>query len=135
VFVFVVAAAARTVILHSDTTVDIVAVIIISRVRIEENCDLTGLKLRTVKIVYSVEQRILFYFLGGVYFTTLSVSHDRNVLPPSSGWKSQRSKQVVSRECFVCFLVLLFDSEDGCSTFLRNVGKLIPDYTPSRPRR
>jgi hypothetical protein len=30
---------------------------------------------------------------------------------------------------------LLFDPEDGISTLIRNVGKLLPDYTASRQRR
>jgi hypothetical protein len=34
-----------------------------------------------------------------------------------------------------CLLGLLFDSEYGGSTFLRNVRELVPDFTASHPRR
>jgi hypothetical protein len=35
----------------------------------------------------------------------------------------------------VCLHGLLFDPEDGGNTFVRNVGKLLPDYITSHPRR
>jgi hypothetical protein len=35
----------------------------------------------------------------------------------------------------VCLLGLPFDSEDGSSTFLLNVGKLLPDFVPSHHTR
>jgi hypothetical protein len=49
----------------------------------------------------------------------------------------QGNKEEANRiyEQFVCLLVLLFDSEEGGSAFLRNVGNFLPDYTASRPRR
>jgi hypothetical protein len=34
-----------------------------------------------------------------------------------------------------CLLGLLFSPEDGNSTFIRNNGKLLPDYTVSHPKR
>jgi hypothetical protein len=34
-----------------------------------------------------------------------------------------------------CFLGILSGPEDGGNTFLRNVGKLLPDYMASHPRR
>jgi hypothetical protein len=51
------------------------------------HCDWLGLELRTVKTAFSVEQRILLWqdMVLLVNFTTLSVSHGRNVLFPSSG--------------------------------------------------
>jgi hypothetical protein len=44
-------------------------------------------------------------------------------------------KQATSRpNCFL-LVALMFDSKDGGSTLLRNVGKLLLDYTASDPTR
>jgi hypothetical protein len=54
----------------------------------------------------------------------------RNVLSPLSGSKSKPTRSI----CFLpvgCLLGLLLDSEDGDNTFLRNVGKLLLNYTAS----
>jgi hypothetical protein len=47
-------------------------------------------------------------------------------MPPSSGSKNKLA---------ACLNGLLFDHEDGDSTFYRNVRKIVPDYTASHPRR
>jgi hypothetical protein len=73
----------------------------------------------------------------------------RNALVPSSGLKSKPSRnheeaggkqrstiRSVGRLILAGFLLgLLFDTEDGGSTFLRNMGGLLPDYTALPPRR
>jgi hypothetical protein len=41
--------------------------------------------------------------------------------------------QTITAAC--CWIGLLFDTEDGGCMFLCNVGKLLPDYTASHPRR
>jgi hypothetical protein len=43
-------------------------------------------------------------------------------------------KQAYSEHSQHCLPGLTFDPEDGDSTFLRNVGKLLPDYMSSHPR-
>lgn len=51
-----------------------------------------------------------------------------NLPPPSSGCKSKPSSSArYSLDFFV--------PEDRGSTFRRSVGQLVPDYTPSNPRR
>jgi hypothetical protein len=55
-----------------------------------------------------------------------------NVLPPSSRFKLERSKQQLLDDYF---LGLLFDPEDGGITFLWNVSEHLPDYTASRLRK
>jgi hypothetical protein len=53
---------------------------------------------------------------------------------PSSGSQSVLSKQARSGE-LLGSLSLHSVSEVGGSTFLRNMGKLLPDYTTSHPGR
>jgi hypothetical protein len=52
----------------------------------------------------------------------------RNIVFLSSGSKSKPSKKQAPL-LSGCLLVLLFDPEDGGSTFLRNVVELLLDYT------
>jgi hypothetical protein len=51
----------------------------------------------------------------------------RNILLPLSGFKSDHElkQQAALHMLVACFLDLFFDPENGGSTFLRNVGKLL----------
>jgi hypothetical protein len=51
------------------------------------------------------------------------------VLPPSSWSKSEASNKPVKSKSFK----LRFDSEDGGSELLRNVGELLLEYNTSHP--
>jgi hypothetical protein len=66
----------------------------------------------------------------------------RNIMPLSSVMKINLSRKhaITSNKHAACCLLsccfgLLFDHEDGGSTFLRNIGKLLPDYIESELRR
>jgi hypothetical protein len=50
----------------------------------------------------------------------------------------ENTPSIRSSCCFILadwLLGLLLDAEDGGSMFLRTVGKYLPDYTSSHPRR
>jgi hypothetical protein len=68
----------------------------------------------------------LGYYAG--YFDISSPTFRRNILPPSSGAKSKQAA------CFFLVTCLIFESEDECSTFLRDWRKLPPEYTALPPR-
>jgi hypothetical protein len=57
------------------------------------------------------------------------------VLPPSSGLlrKTSIQQEAGGKQCVLAGL--LFDLEDGGSTFLKNINELLPDYLVSRHRR
>jgi hypothetical protein len=57
----------------------------------------------------------------------------RRILPPSSGSKNKLSKEPPRSRRQVALLSLLYDPECGSRMFLRNVGGLLPNYTPLRP--
>jgi hypothetical protein len=65
----------------------------------------------------------------------------KDILPPSSGQKAlnlligHKQENVQSATLVTCFLCLLFYPNDICSTFLRNVGKLLLYYTASHARK
>jgi hypothetical protein len=69
----------------------------------------------------------------------------RKLLPPSSGSRSKPSKKPIKASgklssvwCLLlvcCLLCLLYDAEDGGSTFPRNIGNLLMDYIASYPKR
>jgi hypothetical protein len=55
----------------------------------------------------------------------------RIILPPSSA----RTKQQASATSFLLLSACFFAPEDEVSTFLQNVGELVPDYTTLHPKR
>jgi hypothetical protein len=58
----------------------------------------------------------------------------RKILPPSSAVEELAKRTEDSNLFAGCLHCLFFGFEDGGSVFLRNLVKLVQDYTESRPK-
>jgi hypothetical protein len=69
-------------------------------------------------------------------FILFSPSNENFIgISASAGLRFPNSKHPAGRVVLAaCLFGLLLDPEDGGSKFLRNVGKLQPDYTASHPK-
>jgi hypothetical protein len=81
-------------------------------------------------------------YTGFEVSTTVTIVWDVTSSSLVSVCDDERTDSIIVEECAkpvtikMCSLLdLLFDPEDGCRTFLRNIGKFLPDSTASLPRR